>query len=88
MMGHRSGFTVGSAPIGAQARPGNKPVDPQQFPGYSYLLAKPDALPADLDAETRTTIGADPAKARDILTALYSLLPLGQLEENPRIPSG
>jgi hypothetical protein len=88
MMGHRSGFTVGSAPIGAQARPGNKPVDPQHFPGYSYLLAKPDALPSDLDAETRTTIGADPAKARDILTALYSLLPLGQLEENTRIPSG
>ena len=80
-MGHRGGFSVGSAPTVAKARPGTTPVDPRHFRGFSYLLGEPDGA-------SRTTIGADPEKARDILTALYSLLPNGRLEENTRIPAG
>jgi hypothetical protein len=65
----------------AKARSGTTPVDPRHFRGYSYLLGEPD------DA-SRTTIGAVPEQARDILTALYSLLPIGRLQENTRIPAG
>jgi hypothetical protein len=79
-MGHRGGFNFASAPT-PQAEPGTKPVDPQFFRGYSYLLGEPD--PA-----SRTTIGADPEKAREILTALYSLLPNGPNTDNRHIPSG
>jgi hypothetical protein len=65
----------------AKARLGTIPVDPRHFRGFSYLLGEPDGA-------SRTTIGADPEKAREILTALYSLLPNGRLEENTHIPAG
>jgi hypothetical protein len=80
-MGHRGGFNFGPASIKRKTVPGAEPVDPRFFRGYSYLLGEPPAA-------SRTTIGADPAKAREILTALYSLLPLGCLDDNTRIPSG
>lgn len=80
-MGHRGGFGFGPAPAKPKAAAKIDPVDPRSFRGYSYLLGDP---PAD----SRTTIGDDPKKARKILTALYSLLPLGCLEDNECIPSG
>jgi hypothetical protein len=81
MMGHRAGFSFGPPPDGLPAPAGGAPIDPRLFRGFSYLLGEPDAA-------SRTTIGADPAKARDILQALYSLLPLAPIVDNPRIPSG
>jgi Animal haem peroxidase len=80
-MGHRGGFNFGPASIQAKPVPEAKPVDPRTFRGYSYLLGDPPEA-------CRTTIGANPKEAREILTALYSLLPLGRLEDNKRIPSG
>jgi Animal haem peroxidase len=83
-MGHRSGFHFGPAPRGLSVTPDGqtpKPIDPRQFRGFSYFLGEPDQA-------SRTTIGADPAKAREILTALYSLLPVAANVDNPRIPSG
>ena len=80
-MGHRVGVNVGAASADFPPPPVGAPVDPRQFRGYSYLLGEPDDT-------TRTTIGADPAKAREILQALYSILPLGVKDPNPRIPSG
>jgi len=56
-------------------------IDPRFFPGFSYLLG----VPADRE---RSQLGADPGKARPLLEALHSLLPIGQSEENPGIPSG
>lgn len=82
-MGHRGGFISAPStglPAIAPAGP-PKPIDPRHFRGYSYFLGEPE------DA-TRTTIGADPAKARDVLQALYSLLPLGPNADNHAIPSG
>lgn len=81
-MGHRAGFDFGSPPnqaAGTGEAP--KPLDPRTFRGFSYFLS-------DLDDGARTTIGADPAKARQILTALYSLLPIADSADNERIPSG
>ncbi len=81
-MGHRLALGAGSAgPADFPVPQNTAPVDPRLFPGYSYLLGEAS------DA-TRTTIGADPAKAREILTALYSLLPIAANNDNPRIPSG
>ena len=83
-MGHRGGFNVGVPPTGVPGgtpAPAPAPIDPRHFRGFSYLLGEPpDAL--------RTTIGADPANARTILQALYSLLPIAPNVDNPRIPSG
>jgi hypothetical protein len=81
-MGHRVTLNTGSGELPNFPVPqGTTPIDPRHFRGYSYLLGEPD------DA-TRTTIGADPAKAREILTALYSLLPMGSNDPNTRIPAG
>jgi hypothetical protein len=80
-MGHRAGYNVASPPAGMPADPGGPPVDPRHFRGFSYFLGAP--TPA-----TRTTIGADPAKARALLQALYGLLPIAPNVDNPRIPSG
>ena len=81
-MGHRLALDAGSGGQTDFPVPqGTTPIDPRHFPGYAYLLGEPN------DA-TRTTIGADPAKAREILTALYSLLPIAANNDNPRIPSG
>lgn len=77
-MGHRGAVNAG---VILPAATGGTPIDPRHFRGYSYLLGDPD------DA-SRTTIGADPANARDILLSLYSLLPLAANVDNPRIPSG
>src|SRR6476646_9346528 len=83
-MGHRGGFNVGIAPAavpGGTPAPTQGPIDPREFKGFSYLLGEPsDAV--------RTTIGADPANARTILQALYSLLPIAANVDNTRIPSG
>lgn len=83
-MGHRGGFNVGIAPAavpGGTPAPTQGPIDPREFKGFSYLLGEPsDAV--------RTTIGADPASARSILQALYSLLPIAANVDNTRIPSG
>jgi hypothetical protein len=80
-MGHRSGFYVGSARTRRAGVTDATPVDPIHFRGFSYLLGEPDAA-------SRTTIGADPANARKILTDLYSLLPVGGIEDNEDIPAG
>jgi hypothetical protein len=83
-MGHRVGFNLGMAsdnPSGNAAGAPPTPIDPRSFRGYSYLLGEPGEA-------SRTTLGADPAKAREILQALYSLLPIGPNIDNPRIPSG
>jgi Animal haem peroxidase len=80
-MGHRGGFNLGSIPAGTPAPAGAPPIDPRHFHGFSYFLGEPD--PA-----SRTTIGANPAKAREVLTALYSLLPVARNEDNTHIPSG
>jgi hypothetical protein len=81
-MGHRVALSTGSGgPTEFPVPQGTTPIDPRLFRGYSYLLGEPNDT-------TRTTIGADPAKAREILTALYSLLPIGANTDNTRIPSG
>ncbi|HBK05889.1 MAG TPA: hypothetical protein DDZ81_08480 [Acetobacteraceae bacterium] len=83
-MGHRGGFNAGIPPAGVPgAAPGQaaQPIDPRHFRGFSYLLGQPDEA-------SRTTIGADPATAREVLQALYSLLPIAANADNPRIPSG
>ncbi|MDR3530743.1 MAG: peroxidase family protein [Rhodopila sp.] len=83
-MGHRGGFNFGGAPASLPGIPAGQPptpIDPKHFRGFSYLLGAPE------DAQ-RTTLGADPAGARQVLQALYSLLPLAPNVDNPRIPSG
>jgi hypothetical protein len=83
-MGHRAGFSFGPRPKGLSGTATDRPptpLEPEHFPGFSYFLGPPDP-------ESRTTIGHDPKQAREILTALYSLLPLCRLTDNPRIPAG
>lgn len=83
-MGHRGGNYVGMGFAGAPGAAPDlaaKPIDPRHFSGFSHLLGAPDEA-------SRSVIGADPAKAREILEALYSLLPIAANVDNPRIPSG
>jgi hypothetical protein len=83
-MGHRGGFNSAPAQGGmADSAPGlpPTPIDPRHFRGYSYLLGTPDEA-------SQTTIGVDPTQARQILQALYSLLPMAANVDNTRIPSG
>jgi hypothetical protein len=80
-MGHRGSFDTGVEAPALPATSAAEPIDPRHFRGFSYLLGMPDEA-------SRTTIGADPANARSILEALYSLLPVAANVDNPRIPSG
>lgn len=80
-MGHRSGFTGHKLPTFPAQPSGAGPIDPKNFTGFSYLFGLPPAA-------SRTTIGQDPATAREILHALHLLLPLAQPRDNFAIPAG
>src|ERR1700753_2386016 len=80
MMGHRAGYSVGFPRSRLPTARTDARVDPAKFPGYSYFLGNPGA--------NRTTLGDDPSKARELLKALYSFLPLAHIEDNKDIPSG
>lgn len=83
-MGHGGGSTLGVAaamrPV-VNAGPSPSPLDPSGFPGFCYFLGHPAE-------EQRSTLGADPANAKRISQALFSLLPHSVPAENPGIPSG
>jgi len=83
-MGHGGGAKFGKAAGGTPSHPGGSaapPIDPRFFPGFSYLLGLPPE-------GQRSQFGADLSKARPILEALHSLLPIGRSDDNPAIPSG
>jgi Animal haem peroxidase len=83
-MGHGGGAKFGTAAISAPASgggPSPTPLDPRYFPGFSYLLGPPP------DSQ-RSTLGGNPDNARQVLSALHSLLPTGVTEDNTRIPAG
>jgi hypothetical protein len=88
-MAHGGGATFGVVGPGskvAAAGPPPHPLDPQSFQGYSHFLGRPSE-------GQRSALGADPAVARQALTALYGLLPIqgvpsGQQIGNQSIPAG
>ena len=87
-MAHGGGPTYGAAAsvpnVAAGGQP-SQPLDPRSFPGFSYFLGQPS------DGQ-RSTLGADPRRARQILQALYSLLPGSNVPSgqpaNQHIPAG
>jgi hypothetical protein len=88
-MGHGGGATYGVAAPGVQAAaPGlpPRPLVPRDLQGFSYFRGPPAPC-------QRSTLGDDPQEARQVLQALYDLLPVpefpcGRPIENNRIPAG
>jgi hypothetical protein len=79
-MGHGGQGRLGTVATGPTIKAAQQPPhDPNRYPGFSYLFDVPD--------HERSTIGANIAKAHEVLGALYLLLP-NDIEENPTIPAG
>jgi len=88
-MGHGGGSTFGVAVLSADDAAGSQrpdPLNPSEFQGFSYILGQPS------DDQTNPPL-ANPKDAREILQALYNLLPIanvpsGQQVTNTAIPAG